>query len=348
MKKLIEKISSTGKASREEIVEILKNSTEVEDEFLFSEADRIRRENYGDEVYIRGLVEISNYCRNNCLYCGIRCGNRNVERYRLSERDILSCCDEGYRLGFRTFVLQGGEDIHFTNDAVCGIVRKIKSKYPDCAVTLSLGEMSRDDYVKLHDAGADRYLLRHETADREHYGKLHPATMSYDERMRCLSDLRDIGFQVGAGFMVGSPFQTYENLADDLLFLSDFRPHMVGIGPFIPHHDTPFGGEERGSLRDTLVMVALTRLVLPKALIPSTTALGSIHPEGREMGLRAGANVVMPNLSPGNVRKLYALYENKASSGSEAAEGLEILRRQVENAGYRIVVSRGDCRAVKE
>lgn len=342
MKKLIDKISATGKFTADEIISVLRDGTPETDEYLFSAADNVRRRNYGDEVYIRGLVEISNYCKNNCLYCGIRAGNKNVERYRLSEEDILSCCDEGYRLGFRTFVLQGGEDNHFTDEVVCAILKKIKGKYPDCAVTLSLGERTRESYQRLYDAGADRYLLRHETADAVHYGKLHPDTMRYDERMRCLSDLKEIGYQVGAGFMVGSPFQTYENLAKDLLFLAEFRPHMVGIGPFIPHCDTPFGKEKRGALRDTLVMVALTRLILPNALIPSTTALGSIHPEGREMGLKAGANVVMPNLSPGDVRKLYALYENKASSGSEAAEGLEILRRQVENAGYRIVVSRGD------
>ncbi|MBE6839508.1 MAG: [FeFe] hydrogenase H-cluster radical SAM maturase HydE [Ruminococcus sp.] len=342
MKKLIDKISATGKFTADEIISVLRDGTPETDEYLFSVADNVRRRNYGDEVYIRGLVEISNYCKNNCLYCGIRAGNKNVERYRLSEEDILSCCDEGYRLGFRTFVLQGGEDNHFTDEVVCAILKKIKGKYPDCAVTLSLGERTRESYQRLYDAGADRYLLRHETADAVHYGKLHPDTMRYDERMRCLSDLKEIGYQVGAGFMVGSPFQTYENLAKDLLFLAEFRPHMVGIGPFIPHCDTPFGKEKRGALRDTLVMVALTRLILPNALIPSTTALGSIHPEGREMGLKAGANVVMPNLSPGDVRKLYALYENKASSGSEAAEGLEILRRQVENAGYRIVVSRGD------
>lgn len=337
---LIVKIAKTHTAERHEFAEIIENHNT--DEILFEYADRVRREVYGDNVYIRGLIEISNYCKNNCLYCGIRRDNKNVQRYRLAKEEILDCCDEGYSLGFRTFVLQGGEDGHYTDDIVCDIVENIKKKYPDCAVTLSLGERSFESYKRLHDSGADRYLLRHETAEKSHYNKLHPSEMSFENRVECLKNLKKIGFQTGAGFMVGSPCQTTDNLISDLLFIKKLEPHMVGIGPFIPHKDTPFGEYSKGTLRDTLVMVALTRLLLPNALIPSTTALGTIHPQGREMGLRAGGNVVMPNLSPMRFRKLYSLYDNKICTGDESAQSLEILKKRVESSGYKIVTDRGD------
>lgn len=337
---LIGKIAQTHTAERYELAEIIENHNT--DEILFEYADRIRREVYGDNVYIRGLIEISNYCKNNCLYCGIRRDNKNVQRYRLDKEEILECCDEGYSLGFRTFVLQGGEDGHYTDDIVCDIVENIKKKYPDCAVTLSLGERSFESYKRLHDSGADRYLLRHETAEKSHYNKLHPSEMSFENRVECLKNLKKIGFQTGAGFMVGSPCQTTDNLISDLLFIKTLEPHMVGIGPFIPHKDTPFGECSKGTLRDTLVMVALTRLLLPNALIPSTTALGTIHPQGREMGLKAGGNVVMPNLSPMRFRKLYSLYDNKICTGDESAQSLEILKKRVESSGYKMVTDRGD------
>lgn len=342
-KEIIDRISRDHSAKKEDILTILQDDSE--DTYLFEEADKIRKQIYGTDVFLRGLIEISNYCKNNCLYCGIRRDNRNISRYRLTEQDILLCCDTGYELGFRTFVLQGGEDIFFNDEFLCSIISKIKEKYPDCAVTLSLGERTEESYKTLFSAGADRYLLRHETATKSHYEKLHPVEMSYENRIECLKTLKKIGFQTGAGFMVGSPFQTHENLADDLLFIKKLKPEMVGIGPFISHNETPFKEYENGTLRDTLVMVALTRLLLPNALIPSTTALGTIDPQGREKGLKAGANVVMPNLSPVKFRKLYSLYDNKICMGEEAAECRQCLAKRVESAGYKIVTDRGDWRA---
>lgn len=317
---------------------------EYDRNLLYAKADEVRRKHYGTDVYIRGLIEISSYCKNDCLYCGIRRSNLHAQRYRLSKEDILACCEQGYGLGFRTFVLQGGEDIYFTTERVAGIVRSIKDKYPDCAVTLSLGERERTDYEVWYGAGADRYLLRHETAVKEHYQKLHPPEISYEHRMQCLRDLKQIGYQTGCGFMVGSPFQGTEELIGDMKFLQEFRPHMVGIGPFIPHHETPFREYAQGSLTQTLTMIALTRLVLPETLLPATTALGTIHPEGRELGLQAGANVVMPNLSPPAVRGQYNLYDHKRCTGDEAAEGLENLKCRVADIGYRVVADRGDSR----
>jgi biotin synthase len=314
-----------------------------DDAALYNIADKIRREHYGDKVYIRGLIEVSSYCKNNCLYCGIRAGNKNAQRYRLTEEEILSCCKEGYCLGFRTFVMQGGEDNFFTDEFMCRVIYKIKSLYPDCAITLSLGERSYESYKALKSAGADRYLLRHETANDIHYSKLHPDGMKLSDRKKCLFNLKELGYQVGSGFMVGSPFQTHENLAEDLLFLKELEPQMIGIGPFIKHKDTPFKDEESGTLYLTLKMISILRLMFPKALIPATTALSSISPQGRELGLKAGANVVMPNLSPGEVREKYSLYNDKAYSGSEAAESLAILKKLVNKAGYEVVVDRGDA-----
>lgn len=306
-------------------------------------ADKRCSENYGDAVFLRGLIEISSYCKNDCLYCGIRRSNRAAERYRLSEDEIMSCCENGYALGFRTFVLQGGEDGFFTDDVLCEIVGKIKKNYPDCAVTLSLGERSKDSYQRLFDAGADRYLLRHETADKAHYEKIHPPELSFENRMNCLKNLKEIGFQTGCGFMVGSPFQTTDDIVKDLLFIKGFEPQMVGIGPFISHKDTPFAGEKNGSLKLTLLLLTIIRLLLPKTLIPATTALGTISPNGREKGLEAGANVVMPNLSPVSVRKKYSLYDNKICTGEEAAECKGCLERRIKSVGKRVVCSRGDA-----
>ena len=304
----------------------------------------LRRSIYGDEVYIRGLVEVSSYCKNDCLYCGLRRSNAQCERYRLDPEVILACADEGYELGFRTFVLQGGEDAWFTDDRLCGIVSAIKAAHPDCAVTLSMGERTRESYQALFDAGADRYLLRHETASADHYARIHPAEMSFDNRMRCLSDLRSIGYAVGCGFMVGSPFQTPANLAADLKFIEQFRPEMCGIGPFVPHHATPFAGEPGGSVELTLLCLSLLRLINPGMLIPATTALGTLDPRGRERGILAGANVVMPNLSPVGVRKKYELYDNKICTGEEAAECRGCLGARMLSIGYRVVVDRGDPR----
>ena len=326
--------------SDKDLAEIIK--TDKYDKELIAEADRLRRQYYGTAVYLRGLIEICNVCKNDCLYCGIRRSNSCLDRYRLSHEDIMSCCENGYELGFRTFVLQGGEDPYYSDEVICSIVSDIKEKYPDCAVTLSLGEKERESYAAYKAAGADRYLLRHETANEEHYAKLHPEGMSLKHRKDCLFTLKELGYQVGSGFMVGSPYQTAENLVEDLRFLQELKPDMIGIGPFIPHKDTPFKDFPGGSLELTLRMVAILRLMFPYALIPSTTALGTIHPLGREMGLKAGANVVMPNLSPVRVRKLYELYDNKICTGEEAAECRGCLERRVQSAGYEIVSARGD------
>lgn len=315
---------------------------EYDRQYLFHRADQVRRQHYGTDVYIRGLIEISSFCKNDCLYCGIRRSNANAERYRLSKEEIYACCEQGYELGFRTFVLQGGEDAYHKAEWVEEVVSAIKEKYSDCAVTLSLGERPREDYEIWYKAGADRYLLRHETASRPHYEKLHPPQQSHAYRMECLQNLKQIGYQTGVGFMVGSPFQSTGDLIADMRFLREFQPHMVGIGPFIPHHDTPFAAYPQGTLEQTLLLLALIRLTLPLCLLPATTALGTIHPQGREMGLRAGANVVMPNLSPVAVRGQYSLYDNKICTGEEAAECIECMKRRVEAAGYQIVVDRGD------
>lgn len=304
----------------------------------------MREKYYGKDVYIRGLIEFTNYCKNDCLYCGIRRSNRNAQRYRLTEEEIFACCEEGHRLGFRTFVLQGGEDGYFTDGRICGIVSGIKERFPDCAVTLSIGEKSKESYQAYFDAGADRYLLRHETADFGHYAKLHPPELSAENRQRCLWDLKEIGYQVGTGFMVGSPFQTASELAADMIFIRKLRPHMVGIGPFVPHKDTPFKSQPAGTAELTLFMLGLIRLTLPEALLPATTALGTIDPTGREKGILAGANVVMPNLSPVSVRKKYMLYDNKICTGDESAQCRACLENRIASVGYRIVVSKGDYR----
>lgn len=308
---IIDKLFTEHNADRAELVALINTITDDELEYLRQKAQQTAQKYYSNKVYIRGLIEISSICRNDCYYCGIRRSNSDAVRYRLSENQILQCCDTGYSLGFRTFVLQGGEDGYFTDDVMCGIIEKIKSKYPDCAVTLSLGERSFESYKRLYEAGADRYLLRHETADREHYEKLHPENMSHKNRLECLYQLKKIGYQTGAGFMVGSPYQTAENLADDLIFIKKLNPQMCGIGPFIPHKDTPFAHFQPGSVRLCLMLISVIRLLLPSVLLPSTTALGTADSRGREKGILHGANVVMPNLSPLEHRKDYSLYDNK-------------------------------------
>lgn len=310
---------------------------------LKEEAVRIRKKYYGNKVYTRGLIEFTNYCRNNCYYCGIRRDNRNIIRYRLTKEEILSCCRSGYELGYRTFVLQGGEDLWYTDERMVEIIREMKKQYPDCAITLSVGEKSYESYRKFRQAGADRYLLRHETADEGLYRSLHPASMSLANRKQCLYDLKGLGYQVGAGFMVGAPGQTLSHIAKDLVFLQELRPEMVGIGPFIPHHDTVYAKETAGSVQLTLFLLAVIRIMLPGVLLPATTALGTMDPLGREKGLAAGANVVMPNLSPVKNRKLYELYDNKICTGDEAAECRHCLGRRVESVGYRLVEDRGDA-----
>lgn len=328
--------------SKAELTALLEGRTPELAEYIFEKARRIQRQHYGQKIYIRGLIEYSSFCKNDCLYCGLRRSNSHAQRYRLDKETILACCAEGYRLGFRTFVLQGGEDPYFTDERMEEIVREIHSRYPDCAITLSLGERDRKSYERFFAAGANRYLLRHEAASEELYQKLHPASQRLETRKDCLRTLGEIGYQVGAGFMVGAPFQTMEHLAEDLLYLHQLQPQMVGIGPFIPHHDTPFAGEKAGTLELTLYLLGLTRLMLPRVLLPATTALGTIHPQGRELGVLAGANVIMPNLSPGEVRPKYLLYDNKISTGDEAAQAVDTLRARMDKIGYQVVVDRGD------
>ena len=325
---------------------ILRERTEEDEELARQLARECTEKYYGRGVYTRGLIEFTNYCKNNCHYCGIQRGNQEVERYRLSKEEILSCCEEGYRLGFRTFVLQGGEDPYFTDEKIVEIVQAIKKAFPDCAVTLSIGEKSRASYEKYFRAGADRYLLRHETADKEHYQYLHPKELSWEHRMRCLKDLKDIGFQVGCGFMVGSPHQTAKTLAKDLYFIQKFQPDMCGIGPFIPQHATVFAKETAGTLQDTLFLLSLLRLIHPNMLIPATTALGTIDKRGRELGILSGANVLMPNLSPTAVRKKYLLYDNKICTGDESAQCRACLSRRMESVGAHLLVDRGDVKKI--
>ena len=325
---------------------ILEERTEADEELAHQLARECTEKYYGRGVYTRGLIEFTNYCKNNCHYCGIQRGNQEVERYRLSKEEILSCCEEGYRLGFRTFVLQGGEDPYFTDEKIVEIVQAIKKAFPDCAVTLSIGEKSRASYEKYFRAGADRYLLRHETADKEHYQYLHPKELSWEHRMRCLKDLKDIGFQVGCGFMVGSPHQTAKTLAKDLYFIQEFQPDMCGIGPFIPQHATVFAKETAGTLQDTLFLLSLLRLIHPNMLIPATTALGTIDKRGRELGILSGANVLMPNLSPTAVRKKYLLYDNKICTGDESAQCRACLSRRMESIGAHLLVDRGDVKKI--
>jgi len=346
MKQLIDKLYRTKNLLPAEYKELIDNRTPELSEYLFEKARAVRLENYGYDVYIRGLIEFTNYCKNDCYYCGIRKSNCKADRYRLTKEQILESCAVGYELGFRTFVLQGGEDGYFTDERIIDIIRSIKNNYPDCAVTLSIGEKSYESYKAFFDAGADRYLLRHETANIEHYRKLHPKVLSLENRKKCLYNLKDIGYQVGCGFMVGSPHQTTDCLVEDLLFIKELNPHMVGIGPFIPHHETPFADKEAGTLELTLFLIGIIRLMLPDVLLPATTALGTIHPKGRELGILAGANVVMPNLSPKSVRQKYMLYDNKICTGDEAAECLNCMKKRMEGIGYHVTVSRGDHKSI--
>ncbi len=342
MKKLIDKLAVQHDLPDMELQSLIQNRNDEISRYLFQKAAECRQRIYGKDVYVRGLIEFTNYCKNNCYYCGIRAGNRDVQRYRLDEEQILECCKTGYSIGYRTFVLQGGEDAYYTKEKIASIVSKIKALYPDCAVTLSFGEHDYDTYKLWFDAGADRYLLRHETADCQHYAKLHPSALTLENRKRCLYNLKEIGYQVGCGFMVGSPYQTVEHIVKDLRFIKEFGPQMVGIGPFIPHKDTPFADFQTGSVELTLFLLGIVRLLVPNVLLPATTALGTAKEDGRELGILAGANVCMPNLSPKDVRSKYLLYNNKLISGAEAAEDFDLLCKKMEKIGYRVVKHRGD------
>jgi len=341
IKGLIDELYKTSNLNKEQLLDLLNNIDDDNISYLHYKANEKRLEHYGNKVYMRGLIEFSNYCKNDCLYCGIRKSNNNANRYRLTKETILECCKEGYRLGYRTFVLQGGEDPYYTDDMIVDIVSSIKELYSDCAITLSIGEKTYESYQKYYEAGADRYLLRHETNSIDLYESLHP-DMDYYERIRCLKDLKEIGFQVGAGFMVGLPEQTNKDFVNDLLFLKELEPHMVGIGAFIPQKDTPLGKYSSGTVEMTCILLSIIRLLLPKVLLPATTALGSLNNKGREAGLKAGANVVMPNLSPTNVRDKYLLYDGKICTGDEAAHCRGCIERRINSVGYEVDMSRGD------
>lgn len=339
---LIDKLNENHSLDKGEWVTVIEGQTLETLRYAATLACNAREPYYGKKVFLRGLIEFTNYCKNNCYYCGIQRENKNVRRYRLSEDEILECCRTGDKLGFKTFVLQGGEDLSYSDEKICSIVRRIKSEFPNCAVTLSIGEKTKESYALYREAGTDRYLLRHETADTEHYKKLHPAELDLENRKKCLYALRELGYQVGAGFMVGSPYQTSKTLAEDMLFLRDLNPAMVGIGPFIPHHDTRFADYKAGSVDQTLYLLSLIRIMLPRVLLPATTALGTIDPFGREKGMQAGANVLMPNLSPGAVRKDYLLYDNKICTGEESAECSNCIEVRMKHIGYEVVYERGD------
>lgn len=349
MKKIIDKLKINQSLTADELEFMIENISDADLEYLQKNAREVAKKVYGNKVFVRGLIEFTNHCKNNCYYCGIRAENKCVSRYRLTKNDILDCCKQGYELGFRTFVLQGGEDLYFTDEKMVDIILSIRDLYPDCAITLSVGEKSYETYKKYYDAGANRFLLRHETADEEHYIKLHPENLTLENRMNCLKNLKSIGFQTGCGFMVGSPYQTTKTIVKDLLFIKEFQPEMVGIGPFLPHKDTPFSDFKGGSVRLTLMLLSIIRLLVPEVLLPATTALNTADENGRQNGILAGANVIMPNLSPKSVREKYMLYDNKTVSGDESANEIEHLKESVKNIGYEIVCDRGDNkRFIKE
>ena len=340
--RIVDRIRDEQNISLDELQVLLAETDERKVEYLYQQARQVADSVYGNKIFMRGLIEFTNYCKNDCYYCGIRRSNQAINRYRLTKETILECCEIGYQLGFRTFVLQGGEDGSYTDAKICNIVEAIRKTYPDCAITLSLGEKTKQSYQRFFDAGANRYLLRHETANELHYNRLHPDGMSLQQRKQCLWDLKEIGYQVGCGIMVGSPYQTTATIYEDLCFMKELEPQMIGIGPFIPQKDTPFANEESGTLEMTRKLLAIVRLMHPHVLLPATTALGTIHPKGRELGILSGANVVMPNLSPLSVRDKYCLYDNKLHQGKEAAEGVKELQDSLESIGYTLVVDRGD------
>ncbi|NLK20636.1 MAG: [FeFe] hydrogenase H-cluster radical SAM maturase HydE [Epulopiscium sp.] len=341
MKGLIDKLYELNNLDDGELLKLFKGIDEENTKYLKEKARKTREKYYGDKVYLRGLIEFTNYCSRDCVYCGIQASNKNVDRYRLSIEEILECCELGYNLGYKTFVLQGGEDRYYNDEKILKMVYTIKNKYPECAITLSIGEKSYESYKRYYDAGADRYLLRHETADKKLYETLHPKG-NFENRIKCLWNLKEIGYQVGAGFMVGLPDQAYGHYIKDLRFLKELNPHMVGVGPFIPHKETSLSKKEGGTTEMTVILLAIIRLLLPSVLLPATTALGTLDATGREKALRAGANVVMPNLSPIGIREKYSLYDGKICTGDEAAECRKCIEKRIENAGFHVDLSRGD------
>lgn len=340
---LIDKLEATHSLDESEYFQLLSDDLPSEEaEYLRQRARDVTDKIFGRDVRIRGLIEVTNVCRNDCYYCGLRHSNKRLKRYTLSKEQILDCCRSGHEIGFRTFVLQGGENPALSVDQVEEIVKLIHSEFPDSAITLSLGEWSDEAYVKFKEAGATRYLLRQESITSEHYSKLHPDLMSLENRIRCLKTLKRLGYQTGTGIMVGAPFQTVDDIIRDLIFMTELQPEMIGIGPFLPHSDTPFGKHAPGELKLTLKLISILRLMFQHANIPSTTALASLDTNGRISGLQAGANVVMPNLTLGAYRKQYSLYNNKAAFGLESAEGIGLLRQELAKADLYITTEKGD------
>jgi len=339
---LIKKLQQTRSLSLEEWEHLISTYTKEDLEYAMIQAQATAIRIFGRKIYFRGIIEFTNICKCDCYYCGIRASNKECTRYRLDVSDIMECCREGYENGFRTFVLQGGEDPYFDDEYMGGIIRTIKEKYPDCAITLSIGERSYESYKKLKEAGADRYLLRHETAYPSLYASLHPEKQRLENRLQCLNDLKSLGYQTGCGIMVGAPGQTPKAIAYDMKFMEEFKPEMIGVGPFLPHKDTPFKDAEKGSVELTLFILALCRLMSPEVLLPATTALGTVESEGRKQGVLAGCNVIMPNLSPLSVRKKYMLYDDKSGTDMSAAEGIRMLKKQMAEIDYEVIVGRGD------
>lgn len=348
MKCIIDRLREKHKLEPEQYRALLTMRDPQDVEYLMSQAREVAQLKFGKHVFLRGLIELSNVCRNDCLYCGIRRSNHQVARYTLTREQVLACCEQGYEIGFRTFVLQGGEWSEEQSKWIADLIAEIRQHWPDCAITLSLGEHPKETYALWREAGADRYLLRHETHNSRLYGLLHPKGMTIGNRLQCLDWLKQLGFQVGAGIMVGSPFQSLKTIVEDIQYLIEFQPHMIGIGPFIPHHDTPLRRFPAGSVEMTARLYAIMRLALPQALIPSTTAMASLSPNGRLRGILSGANVVMPNLSPEDNRKQYSLYDNKASLGAESAQGIRVLADELATIGYSIDWSRGDSPSIKK
>ena len=349
MRELIERLASDHRLDASQMGELLRSATQDLNvlQQLRDNAVRTAREQFGLGIYIRGLIELSSFCKCDCLYCGLRRSNRTAERYRLTHEEVMACCREGYALGFRTFVLQGGEDGTHTDEWLVELISDMRRTYPDVAITLSLGERTEESYRRLKEAGANRYLLRHEAANEELYASLHPSSKGLKHRLECLEALKRCGYQTGMGMMIGVKGQSVDHIVEDLLLIERMQPEMVGIGPFLPHKATPLGSEPAGELNMVLATIAIVRLMLPKALLPSTTALATLHPRGRLEGILSGANVVMPNLSPSDVRAKYAIYENKASWGKEAAEGLSALESELNTIGYHIDYARGDFNNLK-
>nr|WP_295611347.1 [FeFe] hydrogenase H-cluster radical SAM maturase HydE [uncultured Terrisporobacter sp.] len=341
-RELIDKLNEDKKLNLYQWEQLLGTFKEEDQKYAANMARNISLEKFGNKIFFRGIVEFTNVCKNNCKYCGIRRGNKEVSRYRLNKEEILKCCEEGYKYGYRTFVLQGGEDNYYSDEMMEDIISSIHKKYPDCAITLSIGEKERESYEKFYKAGATRFLLRHETADEKHYEKLHTDELSWEHRMNCLKNLKDIGYQTGCGFMVGSPYQSISNIAKDMIFIGKFKPQMIGIGPFIPHKDTPFKGFNCGSAKMTLFILSLCRIMLPDVLLPATTALSTVRDDGRQLGVLSGANVIMPNLSPIEVRKKYMLYDNKAITGDDAGENLKLIQDNMNEIGYEVIIDKGD------